>query len=167
MSELINPRLVTRVERSLRRRLNSDVRPHIARCAAHARTDDEFMTAAARLLVDVEERQAWLASWSTRHVVEGGETMPADLDGLPPTAPAPLDTAGFVSFRLSTTQRDRLRDALANELGPIADILIGKEAQRADSVADLLQRLETHLGSGEQRARFRKAVVSPRSGQEG
>jgi hypothetical protein len=162
----INPRLVARVERSLRKRLNSNIGPHLARCAAHARSEDEFMAAAARLLLNPQERQQWLASWTTRRMVEGSDTVPAELDGVP-TTPAALDApGGFLRYRLSPAQRDRLRDALANELGPIADILLDNESQRADSVTELLQRLETHLETDEQRTRFRQATLSSRSGPE-
>ena len=80
MAELISPRLLIRVERSLRRRLNTDVMPHLLRCATHAHTEDEFMAAAARLLVDAQQRQRWLATWATRRHVDGGDTTPVDLD---------------------------------------------------------------------------------------
>ncbi|MBC7955672.1 MAG: hypothetical protein H7Y33_07380, partial [Cytophagales bacterium] len=46
--------LVARVERSLRKRLNTNVKPHLLRCAAHARNEDEFMASAARLLLELK-----------------------------------------------------------------------------------------------------------------
>lgn len=158
MADLINPRLVARVERSLRKRLNTNVKPHLQRCAAHARSEDEFMASAARLLINVQERQAWLASWATRRRQdEAHDTTPAALDT---TTPGMLDAPLQRSFRMTTAQRDRLREALANELGPIAELLLDNESQRADTVRELLERLESHLEGEEQRARFRLATIS-------
>ena len=158
MADLINPRLLARVERSLSKRLNTNVKPHLLRCAAHARSEDEFMASAARLLLNMPERQQWLASWATRRQADGADTSPADLD----TSPTPLDAPLQRSFRISQAQRGRLREALAHELGPIAELLIENESQRADSVSELLTRLESHLEGEEQRARFRHSTHSSR-----
>lgn len=157
MADLINPRLFARVERSLRKRLNTNVKPHLTRCAAHAKSEDEFMASAGRLLLNLQERQEWLASWATRRHNESQDTTPAELDT---TTPASLDAPLQRTFRITPAQRDRLREALAHELGPIANLLVDNEAERAESVAELLQRLEGHLETEEQRARFRHATVS-------
>jgi hypothetical protein len=157
MADLINPRLLARVERSLRKRLNTNVKPHLLRCAAHARSEDEFMASAARMLLNVQERQQWLASWATRRHIEGADTTPAELDT---TTPSALDAPLQRSFRISPAQRDRLREALAHELGPIADLLLENESRRAESVSELLDRLESHIDGDEQRARFRHSTLS-------
>ena len=157
MADLISPRLLARVERSLRKRLNTDVAPHLARYATQARSEDQFMAAASRLLLDAHERQEWLSGWVTAQHVDGGETAPAELDS---TVPAVLDEPVQRSFHMSPEQGDRLRGALANELGPIADLLLENEMARSDSVAELLSRLEAHLDDDEQRTRFRNAVLA-------
>lgn len=157
MTDLIHPRLFARVERSLRKRLNTNVKPHLTRCAAHAKSEDEFMAAAARMLINPQERQEWLASWATRRHNESHDTTPADLDT---TTPAALDAPLQRTFRITPAQRDRLREALAHELGPIADLLLDNECKRAESVGELVQRLEAHLEGEEQRARFRQATLS-------
>lgn len=159
MADLINPRLLARVERSLRKRLNTNVMPHLLRCAAHAHSEDEFMAAAARMLLNLQQRQEWLASWATRRQVDVDvdDTTPAELDT---TTPAGLDAPLQRSFRISPAQRDRLREALAHELGPIADLLLDNESQRADSVSELMALLESHLDGEEQRARFRQSTIS-------
>jgi hypothetical protein len=157
MADLINPRLVARVERSLRKRLNTNVKPHVLRCAAHARSEDEFMASAARMLINVQERHEWLASWATRRHSEADDTTPAALDT---TTPAGLDAPLQRSFRITPAQRDRLREALAHELGPIANLLLDNESKRAESVAELLTLLESHLETEEQRARFRHVTLS-------
>lgn len=154
MADLINPRLVSRVERSLRKRLNTDVKPHVLRCAAHARNEDEFMASAARLLFNPQERQQWLATWATRRQVEGGDTTPAELETTP-------DVPAQRSLRITPAQRDRLRDALARELGPAAELLLARESERAGSVSELLERLESQLETDEQRTRFRRATAAP------
>ncbi len=161
MSDLINPRLLARVERSLRKRLNNtNVKPHLLRCAAHARSEDDFMAAAARLLINVQERQEWLASWATRRHNDAQDTNPAALDS---TIPGTLDAPVQRSFRITPAQRERLREALAHELGPIADLLLDNESKRVDTVGELLERLESHLEGEEQRARFRHATMSTRT----
>jgi hypothetical protein len=159
MADLINPRLLARVERSLRKRLNTNVKPHLLRCAAHAHSEDEFMAAAARLLINVPERQEWLSSWATRRHSDADDTTPAELDS---TLPAALDAPLQRSFRISPAQRERVRDALANELGPIAALLLENESKRADSVGELLKLLESHLEGEDQRARFRQSTASSR-----
>lgn len=159
MTDLINPRLFARVERSLRKRLNTNVKPHLTRCAAHAKSEDDFMAAAGRMLINPQERQEWLASWATRRHHENLDTTPAELDT---TTPAVLDMPLQRTFRITPSQRDRLREGLARELGPIAELLLENETRRADSVAELLQGLESHLESEEQRARFRQFTHSSR-----
>jgi len=86
MPDPIHPRLLARVERSLRKRLNVDIGPHLQRFAAQAKSEDDFMAAAARLLVNPREREEWLASWAVRRL-PGDDTGPMGLD----SAPAPLD----------------------------------------------------------------------------
>ena len=145
--------------RSLRRRLNTDVTPHLQRFANHARSEDEFMAAAARLLLNMQERQLWLSSWATRRHVDGGDTSPAELEGVaavPAAAAAP--TAVQRAFNIAPAVRERVRQALANEVGPIADLLLDNESHRVDSMGELLSRLELHLDGAEQRARFRSAA---------
>jgi hypothetical protein len=160
MDDLINSRLFARVERSLRKRLNTNVKPHLTRCATHAKSEDEFMAAAARMLLNLQERQEWLASWATaRRHNESADTTPAELDT---TTPATLDAPLTRTFRITQAQRDRVREALAHELGPIADLLLDNEAGRSASVVELLNRLEAHLENDEQRARFRHSTLSHR-----
>ncbi len=162
MAEFINPRLLARVERSLRKRVGSDVKPHLLRCAAHARSEDEFMASAARLLINLQERNEWLASWVTRRHRESEDTTPLDIDLTQPVAIDPFEQR---SFRLTPGQRNRLRYALARELGPAAKELVDNELQEADSVSDLLGRLQSHLDTDEQRHRFRQAATSSSKAQ--
>ena len=166
MPQPISDRLLSRVERSLRKRVSLDVRPHLARCAAQARGDEDFLATAARLLASPREREAWLASWLVRRS-ESDDTAPAPLDGLGsqgspvmdglPSVPAPLVQQ---SFRISLAQRERLRDALAHEVGPIATLLIETEAARSASAGELLARLQTHLDDEAHRTRFVQATLS-------
>ncbi|MGE5864406.1 MAG: hypothetical protein ACM32J_04845 [Rhizobacter sp.] len=163
MPQPISDRLLARVERSLRKRVSLDVRPHLARCAAQARSDEDFLAAAARLLASPREREGWLASWLVRRS-ESDDTAPAPLDGAGTPAPEglPSGPAPFAqhSFRISPAQRERLRDALAHELGPIATLLIETEAARSASAGELLARLQTHLDDEAQRTRFVQATLS-------
>jgi hypothetical protein len=163
MNELLHPRLIARVERSLKKRLNTDVRPHLMRFAALARSEDEFLSAAARLLINPREREEWLAAWASRaQEDEGPESAPMPLDT---TSPAPLDTVPANlptarSFRITPAQLARLRDALAHELGPIASVLIDTEAARSESAGELVARLQAHLDDEIQRTRFVNSTVS-------
>lgn len=162
MSDLIHPRLLARVERSLRKRLSVDVAPHLRRFAAQARTEDDFMTAAARLIASPREREEWLASWATRSLdldapsaaMPLDTTTPGSLDSLPQPLPKSR------SFRISPAQLDRLREALAHELGPIASLLVETEAARSESAGELLARLQSHLDDEAQRARFVNSTLS-------
>lgn len=166
MVQTISDRLLARVERSLRKRLSTDARPHLERFAAVARTDEEFLAAAARLLASPREREAWLASWLMRRP-DADDTAPAPLDALGPPAAAPPDARHSApaplaqqSFRISPAQLDRVREALAHEVGPIATLLVATEAARSASAGELLARLQTHLDSEAQRTRFVQATLS-------
>lgn len=135
-----------------------NVEPHLQRCAAHARSEDEFMAAAARLLLNVRERQQWLATWATRRQVEGGtDTSPVELDS---TVPGAFDVLPPHGWHLSPAQRAHLSDALVRELGPTGARLLASESQHSASVGELLARLNSHLDGEAQRARFRLAVSS-------
>ncbi len=153
MADLITPRLLARVERSLRKRLNSDVSSHLQRYAAQAQSEDEFIAAAARLILSPKDRRQWLDAWVTRRHIEGGDTTPADLPG---DAQAPAHH----TYRITPAQRERLRVALTREIGPGADALLDDETQRADSAGELLDRLASHLSTDTQRERFRNATMS-------
>jgi hypothetical protein len=111
VTAVINARLVDRVERSLRKRLKTDVRPHLVRYAARATNEEEFVQSAGRLLADAQKRQLWIASWMPRIHTETNDTTPVPLDmsaflaaatgagvlvgddGLPVTQPAALPAA--------------------------------------------------------------------------
>ncbi|MET0351915.1 MAG: hypothetical protein ABW067_19110 [Rhizobacter sp.] len=163
MPDSIHPRLLARVERSLRKRLNVDIGPHLQRFAAQARTEDDFMTAAARLLVNPREREEWLASWATRRL-PGDDTAPMGLDSTPAPLDAPATGPGALvkqrSFRISPAQLTRIREALAHEVGPIAALLIETESARSESAGELLARLQAHLDDDDQRNRFVAATLS-------
>jgi hypothetical protein len=162
MHESISPRLLTRVERSLKKRLNTEVHPHLVRFASLARSEEEFLHAAARLLINARERDAWLAAWATKVGDDDElESAPMPLDS---TSPAPLDTNPAPlaprHFRITPAQLARVREALAHELGPIATLLIDTEAARSESAGELLARLQSHLDDEVQRTRFVNSTVS-------
>lgn len=149
----------------MRKRLDSDIRPHLLRCAAHAEGVDAFMAAAARLLVDAREREHWLASWSPRRRhrdPEADETAAPDI-----TAPGELDlnlnltsASHTPGLQVKPYQLERLRKALAFEVGPVAKLLIETESQQSTSMAELLTRLQTHLEDQLQRQRFLDSVTA-------
>lgn len=163
MPDPIHPRLLARVERSLRKRLNVDIGPHLQRFAAQAKSEDDFMAAAARLLVSPREREEWLASWAVRRL-PGDDTGPMGLDSAPAPLDAPPSGPGALvtqrSFRISPAQLVRIREALAHEVGPIASLLIETESARSESAGELLARLQAHLDDEEQRRRFEAATLS-------
>jgi hypothetical protein len=163
MSEPITSYLVNRVERSLRKRLSGDIRPHLLRCAAHAEDIDSFMAAAARLLADAKEREHWLASWSRQRRCR---TPEADAMSPDVTGPGGLDLLlddldrQPPGFHVKPHQFERLRAALAAEIGPVAKTLIESESQHSASMAELLSRLQIHLQDDFQRKRFLNSVTS-------
>jgi hypothetical protein len=66
MSELLSPSLLAQVERSLRKRINFDVHSHLIRAAARVRTEQDFIAAAGRLLLNPKERESWILVWTAR-----------------------------------------------------------------------------------------------------
>ncbi len=167
MTDLINPSLLARVERSLRKRVKSDVHPHLLRCAAHAHSDDEFVASAARLLLDPKERQQWLAVWTWRlQHPQSADTMPADFEITSSDTLESLHHAAnsaprqnFQSAIATPVQIQNLREALSRELGESASDVLERELRAAESPVDLMERIETHLVGENQRVRFRDAAA--------
>jgi hypothetical protein len=159
MPDLLPPRFLARVERSLRKRIHTDIRPHLIRCAAHAHSEEAFMASAARLLADPREREQWLASWRRRM-----QPVPSPADGAPAdsapaplldtTSPAALDAPVQRSFHLPASQVGAIRDALVRELGPMGGLLVDSESRQSASADELLSRLQRHLPDAHRRARF-------------
>ena len=155
---MIHPRLIDRVERSLRKRLHGDVRSHLDRYAARAQSDEDFVNAAGRLLLDPKVRAHWLASWATRIHQEQNDTSPVPLDE--PTRPvngaaaeALVDGSGRPAW-IDESDWQQLREAFTRELGPMAALVMDDEAAQAGSTAQLRERLFGRLENDEQRANF-------------
>ncbi|MEY4563455.1 MAG: hypothetical protein RLZZ618_2732 [Pseudomonadota bacterium] len=170
-SHLISQRFLARVERSLLKRLNGDIHPHLVRFAAHAHSKEEFMASAARLLVNPREREQWLASWVTRlravppdadSATAPLDTSPAPLDlDLDTTMPVMIDTPAARAPRISDAQLVRVHVALSVELGsPAALRVMEAELPYCESTTALLARLQTHLQSDSQRLRFVNSALS-------
>ncbi len=166
MPELLSPRLIARVERSLRKRINIDVHAHLVRAAAHANSEYEFIAAAARLLLNPRERELWLAMWNSRiesrmaeqlsHSTSPGlldTTLDANLDTVY-TNNADLDTPLERNFPISPDQLEEIRSAFVTALGPSAKELVDAEAKTAGSTSELLDRLQAHLHEDFRRERF-------------
>jgi hypothetical protein len=161
MSEPINPSLVDRVERSLRRRLNSDVRPHLLRYAARAGDVDSFMSSAARLIADTHEREVWLASWTPSRRRRQYESD-SDHDTTAPdsTSPAPLAGVPPGGLSLGGAVTEQVIQALAFEIGPMARRVVETEVRQSHSVSELLYRLQAHIDDETHRRRFVAAATS-------
>jgi hypothetical protein len=161
MSEPISVYLVDRVERSLRRRLNSDVRPHLLRYAARADNVDSFMSSAARLIVDSHERETWLASWTpSRRRRNPGSEPEHDNNAPDSTSPAPFDVLPAPGLRLDDSTVEQVVQSLAFEIGPMARKVVETELKQSHSVSELLYRLQGHLEDDERRRRFVAAATS-------
>jgi hypothetical protein len=158
---MINPELFDKVERSLRKRLHADIRLLLLRCAARARDESEFLVAASRLLADAQERRRWLESWPAAN-----PSLRSDTDNAPLTAPGNLPDESWEAVDVALpppptfgqAEMEGLRAALAQELGPIATLLVEQEAARSKSVADLRDRLLSHLETDQERLQFRRAT---------
>jgi hypothetical protein len=165
---MINPELFERVERSLRKRLHADIRLLLLRCAARARDESDFLVAASRLLADAGERKRWLASWPAANPLQridtgnGGLTEPGPLDGSHDHAAESPENWNIPESvepeepAVSQAEVEGMRAALAQELGPIASLLVTKESAASKSVADLRDRLLSHLETEAERLRFRR-----------
>jgi hypothetical protein len=161
------PRLLARVERSLRKRISIDIRPHLLRAATHSRSQEEFIAAASRLLLNPREREHWLATWERRlqqDQDEANTTMTAPAELRDTTGPTDMDAPVHRSFSVSDSQLREIREALARELGPSAYLLVDAEAEHAGSAVELLARLQGHLPDEAQRARFVNASLLPLNG---
>jgi hypothetical protein len=94
MSQPLSPRLLTRVDRSLKKRLNVDVHSHLVRMAAHAHTEQDFIMAASRLLLNPREREVWITVWMARLAARLAATESEHLDDAQDTTGAgALDTS--------------------------------------------------------------------------
>jgi hypothetical protein len=166
MPELLSPRLVTRVEQSLRKRINIDIHGHLLRVAAHASDEHEFITAAARLLLNPRERELWLTIWNTRIQSRMADrqslqntTSPGLLDTTY-TSNTDLDTPLERHFPIAPDQLEEIRSAFVTALGPSASELVDNEAKTASSTSELLDRLQTHLHEDFKKERFSHSHLS-------
>jgi hypothetical protein len=160
MSDPISASLVDRVERSLRRRLNTDVRPHLLRYAARADSIDAFMASAARLIVDTHDREHWLAGWTPARRNRHPEAEPeSESSGPDSTGPAPLDAIPS-TLDIGEPATEQLVQALAFEIGPMAKRVVETEVRQSHSVSELLYRLQAHLEEDVGRRRFIAAANS-------
>jgi hypothetical protein len=167
MPELLSPRLVARVERSLRKRINIDIHGHLVRAAAHASDEYEFITAAARLLLNPRERELWLLTWNARiqsrmadrQAQSTTTTSPGSLDTTY-TSNVDLDTPIERYFPIAPDQLEEIRSAFVTALGPSASELVDNEAKTASSTSELLDRLQTHLHEDFKKERFSHSNLS-------
>jgi hypothetical protein len=105
MSELLSPSLLAQVERSLRKRINYDVHSHLVRAAARVRTEQDFIAAAGRLLLNPKERESWILVWTARiqHRAAVLKNTPAHEETL--SELSALDTAYHPEITVPADQR--------------------------------------------------------------
>jgi hypothetical protein len=95
MSKPLSPRLLSRVDLSLKKRLNVDAHSHLVRIAAHAHSEQDFIQSASRLLLNPREREAWVAVWMARLAAKlaSGNAQHVQDDAVDTTGAGELDTS--------------------------------------------------------------------------
>jgi serine/threonine protein kinase len=119
----------------------------VQRAASKTKDPQELFVALSETLKSSKDRQAFLARKDElfaglAHARAGQEPSPSQLE------------AAQSRTELTPESVDRAAELLARFVGPIARILTGRAAKRADSLRALYLLLAEHLKDGTERARF-------------
>ncbi len=114
---------------------------------------DEFCKAIASVIPDAADRNAFLAG-----AIIQGAAMTANTEGHARSTPAGEDEGQ----RLSENDIAMAERELARYIGPLAKILVVREAADAADVPDLYQRLSVHIEKVSDKTAFLSSV---RTGQ--
>lgn len=135
----------------------------VRKMSGSANSIEQLSEQLSRFIPSVTKQREFLSS--TRHAITTGSAQrPASA---PPTLPA-TSAMATASPALTTTTGDallldpellaRIEQALANQLGPLARVLVRNAARKATSLEDLRQRLASELPDDRQRQDFLAAV---------
>src|SRR5208283_1390392 len=140
-----NPELAE-MESRLSRTLGPIASRLVATASRRYATISEIRQALAAEIEDPKERAAFLKAGSGVKTDPGVST--ATIDVRPPTAPAVFDPVVL----------DRVAQALAAHIGPIAKIVVARAARSARSAEELQSALATEISSETDRQRFLAAI---------
>ncbi|MGO9230699.1 MAG: serine/threonine-protein kinase [Bryobacteraceae bacterium] len=140
-----NPELAE-MESRLSRALGPIASRLVATASRRYATISEIRQALAAEIEDPKERAAFLKAGSGVKTDPGVPT--ATIAARPPTAPAVFDPAVL----------DRVAQALAAHIGPIAKIVVARGARSARSAEELQSALATEISSETDRQRFLAAI---------
>ena len=142
-----DPALLARLRADLVQQIGPIADTLLRRAAAGAETPQDLLSACVGMIEDLHERAAFLRR--NRALVAAGTGS-----GLGSRVPAIATT----TFAPDASALASVEAALAFHLGPIARVLVRKEAGVAGSAQNLVERLAAHVEAEADAARFRRAA---------
>lgn len=144
--ERFDPALLARLRADLVQHIGPIAETLLRRAAAGAATPQDLLGACVGMIEDPHERAEFLRRHRALLASGNGSGIgPRAATVAPGFVPEPAALASIES-------------ALAFHLGPIARVLVRKEAEAARSPQDLIERLAAHLEAAADVARFRRAA---------
>lgn len=125
----------------------------VERAAGSSASVGDFYRTIAAVIPDDADRDAFLA----KALVAGAPEAPRPIADPPRSAPAPQSAPGTVPEAVPSFSADDLETAtkqLAEHIGPLAKVLVKKEAARARDIRALYEQLAAYLDDEGHRAQF-------------
>ena len=135
-SGLVSPETLEMIERRLTKRVGPLGQVIIARAAATAGNVHEFYRTISSVIPDEADRASFLAGLP----VGSASSAPRTAD-----RPAPREAQAAASGALTQQELRLAERRLAEQIGPLASVLVKKAAQEATGVRDLYHRLSENL----------------------
>lgn len=137
---VIDEELSRASEVELTRYIGPVARVLVRRAVEKSRSLEEFRTAIAETILDPADRDSFLGAFGSK-----GEVAEA-------SAPAPVSVEP--AWRLDDQEADRVVRLLANELGPLARVLVARAAKKATSRQGFYRHLVEGIDDRDARMRF-------------
>jgi serine/threonine-protein kinase len=158
----LKPEVLQAIEATLEMYIGSLAHILVRKMSGSAQNFEQLSEHLSRFIPSATRRLEFLSS--TRHVITTGSAKrPVQAPPMGPATsvkdlatPAMATTGGSLSFDPELLAG--IEQALANQLGPFARVLVKKAASKATSLEDLRQRLASELPDDRQRKEFLAAV---------
>lgn len=154
-NDRFDPALLARLRADLVQQIGPIADTLLRRAAAGAETPQDLLGACVGMIEDAHERAEFLRR--NRALLAAGA-------GTGSGAGSRMPTIGATAFAPDAGALASVEAALAFHLGPIARVLVRKEAGAAGSAQELVERLAAHVEAEADAARFRRTAQTALGG---
>jgi serine/threonine-protein kinase len=155
-TDRFDPALLARLREDLVQQIGPIADTLLRRAAAGAETPQDLLGACVGMIEDPHERAEFLRR---------NRALFAEKAGTGSGIGSRVPTVAATAFAPDATALAAIEAALAFHLGPIARVLVRKEAATAGSAQDLVERLAVHVEAEADAARFRRSAQAALAGR--